>query len=111
MSKNHDEGTKAVKNVKKAFDALAWLLLTAGIISFFYGMLDLGESIIAIGITLIGSSIAFFIARGLTAGFESMVAASEMYIKMHEKKEDSSIDAALKCMDKIAAKNANDKAL
>lgn len=84
MSMYMYEGTNAVNNAKIATAVFAILFLAAGVILLIYGISDYEEWAVITGLSLLGASIPLFIARAVLRGFQSVVRASETYLKRVE---------------------------
>lgn len=81
------EGTGAVRNARIATIIFAWLFIVAGIVLLIYGVSDFEDWAVITGLSLIGASIPLFIAGGVLRGFQSVVRASEVYLKEFEERE------------------------
>lgn len=87
MSMYMYEGTNAVNNAKITTAVFAILFLVAGVILLVYGIGDYEEWAVITGLSLLGATIPLFIARAVLRGFQSVVRASETYLKGIEEKE------------------------
>lgn len=87
MSMYMYEGTNAVNNAKITTAVFAFLLLIGGTFILIYGLGNYEDSAVIAGISLMCASIPLFITRAVLRGFQSVVRASETYLKGIEEKE------------------------
>lgn len=99
MSMYMYEGTNAVNNAKITTAVFAILFLVAGVILLVYGIGEYEEWAITAGLSLAGVSIPLFIARAVLRGFQSVVRASETYLKRVEEEESQKAKAEHKTIE------------
>lgn len=101
------EASKAVGTAKTITSVLSVILLVCGVLALLGGFVidryGVRWDIVISGAYLVGAGLVTLIIKGALTGLEAVTYASEIYIENNEKKEDNSIDNALKCMEKIKA--------
>ncbi len=93
------EGTNAVSNARTAISIFATLFIVGGIFLLIYGTDAYEDWAVIMGLSLLGASIPLFITRAVLRGFESVVRASETYLKRIEEEESQKAKAELKTIE------------
>ena len=80
------KGSSAVESARKWIAVFSWITIIAGILVIIFGGIEF--EMFLIGCCIIGAGISGLILKGILRGFETIVTASETYLRDRQEAKD-----------------------